>query len=53
MLDRKDFSPRDPKGPDGMEWRSSKSVTPLEIVKVTADDLPEDIVVEPDPFGNE
>ena len=52
VLDKKNFAPRNPDRPEGMEWRSSKSVKPVQVIKVTSDDLPKDIDIEPDPFGS-
>ena len=53
VLNRNEFTPKSPERPGGMEWRADKSVKPVEIVEVTADYLPEDISIEPDPSENQ
>lgn len=46
VLDKKDFRPRNPKRPEGMEWRSGKKLKPLQVIKVSSEDLPTNIQIK-------
>jgi hypothetical protein len=39
VLNKKDFSPRDPNRPKMMEWRAEKKVQPVRVVEVSSQDL--------------
>ena len=46
VLNKKDFRPKDPQNLEGMDWRSEKVLQPMQVIKVSSEDLPKNIQIK-------